>query len=45
VDTPGVALHFIKLHASDEVLRRYAEILKLRMPMKKVQKNKKIKHP
>jgi anoctamin-1 len=40
VDTPGVALHFIKLHAPDEVLRRYAEILKLRMPMKKVQKKK-----
>lgn len=36
VDTPGVSLHFIKLHAPDEVLRRYAEILKLRMPMKKV---------
>lgn len=33
-----MALHFIKLHAPDEVLRRYAEILKLRMPMKKVQK-------
>ena len=38
VDTPGVALHFVKLHAPDEVLRRYAEILKLRMPMKKVHK-------
>lgn len=38
VDTPGVSLHFIKLHAPDEVLRRYAEILKLRMPMKKVHK-------
>ena len=36
VDTPGVTLHFIKLHAPDEVLRRYAEILKLRMPMKLV---------
>ncbi len=36
VDTPGVSLHFIKLHAPDEVLRRYAEILKLRMPMKLV---------
>ena len=36
VDTPGVSLHFIKLHAPEEVLRRYAEILKLRMPMKLV---------
>lgn len=27
-------LHFIKVHATKEVLRRYAEILKLRLPMK-----------
>ena len=33
----GGMLHFIKVHAPDEVLRRYAEILKLRMPMKQVQ--------
>jgi hypothetical protein len=30
------SLHFIKIHAPVEVLSRYAEILKLRMPMKKV---------
>lgn len=29
-------LTFIKIHAPLEVLRRYAEILKLRMPMKEV---------
>ncbi|XP_046423271.1 anoctamin-4-like isoform X1 [Neodiprion fabricii] len=29
-------LNFIKIHAPIEVLRRYAEILKLRMPMKNV---------
>ena len=29
-------LYFVKLHAPLEVLRRYAEILKLRMPMKEV---------
>lgn len=29
-------LHFIKIHTPLEVLRRYAEILKLRMPMKEV---------
>lgn len=29
-------LHFTKLHAPIEVLRRYSEILKLRMPMKEV---------
>ncbi|KAL6259932.1 hypothetical protein P5V15_009842 [Pogonomyrmex californicus] len=29
-------LHFIKIHAPKEVLRRYAEILKLRMPMKEL---------
>ncbi|XP_040571122.1 anoctamin-1 isoform X1 [Lepeophtheirus salmonis] len=28
-------LHFIKIHAPDTVLKRYAEILKLRLPMKK----------
>ncbi|CAH1722389.1 unnamed protein product [Chironomus riparius] len=27
-------IHFVKIHAPLEVLRRYAEILKLRMPMK-----------
>lgn len=30
------SLHFVKVHAPLEVLRRYAEILKLRMPMKEV---------
>lgn len=29
-------INFIKMHAPLEVLRRYAEILKLRMPMKEV---------
>lgn len=29
-------IHFTKIHTPIEVLRRYAEILKLRMPMKKV---------
>lgn len=29
-------LHFTKIHTPIEVLRRYAEILKLRMPMKEV---------
>jgi anoctamin-1 len=29
-------LNFIKIHAPMEVLRRYSEILKLRMPMKQV---------
>lgn len=29
-------LYFIKIHAPSEVLRRYSEILKLRMPMKEV---------
>lgn len=29
-------LNFIKLHATLEVLRRYSEILKLRMPMKEI---------
>lgn len=32
-------LHFVKIHAPIEVLRRYAEILKLRMPMKEVNMN------
>jgi anoctamin-1 len=36
VSGPGVPLHVIKIHAPDEILRRYAEILKLRMPMKLV---------
>jgi anoctamin-1 len=31
-------INFIKLHAPLEVLRRYAEILKLRLPMKEVSK-------
>lgn len=29
-------LHFMKVHATKEVLRRYAEILKLRLPMKEI---------
>jgi len=29
-------LNFVKIHAPMEVLRRYSEILKLRMPMKQV---------
>jgi anoctamin-1 len=29
-------LNFIKVHATLEVLRRYSEILKLRMPMREV---------
>ncbi|KAG7214025.1 hypothetical protein KM043_001395 [Ampulex compressa] len=29
-------LHFIKIHAPRDVLRRYAEILKLRLPMKEI---------
>ena len=36
VNNLGVPLHYIKIHAPDEILRRYAEILKLRMPMKMV---------
>lgn len=32
----GTDYYFIKIHAPTEVLRRYAEILKLRMPMKQV---------
>ena len=31
-------LHFVNIFAPDEVLKRYAEILKLRLPMKKVRK-------
>lgn len=34
VETNG--LHFIKIHAPKTVLRRYAEILKLRLPMKEM---------
>lgn len=30
------SLHFTKIHVTIEVLRRYSEILKLRMPMKDV---------
>lgn len=32
----GTDYNFVKIHAPIEVLRRYAEILKLRMPMKQV---------
>lgn len=32
-------INFVKVHAPLEVLRRYAEILKLRLPMKEVSKN------
>jgi hypothetical protein len=32
----NLLLHFVKIHAPVEVLGRYAEILKLRMPMKRV---------
>ncbi|KAJ8955607.1 hypothetical protein NQ318_001437 [Aromia moschata] len=32
-------LNFVKIHAPKEVLRRYSEILKLRMPMKEVWNN------
>jgi hypothetical protein len=32
----NLLLHFVKIHAPVEVLGRYTEILKLRMPMKKV---------
>lgn len=34
----GTEYNFVKIHAPIEVLRRYAEILKLRMPMKQVSK-------
>ena len=38
-------IHFVKIHAPLEVLRRYAEILKLRMPMKEVNvKNLRLKN-
>lgn len=33
-------LHFTKIHVTIEVLRRYSEILKLRMPMKDVSSNR-----
>ncbi|XP_031841577.2 anoctamin 1 isoform X1 [Nomia melanderi] len=33
-------LHFIKIHAPKEVLRRYSEILKLRLPMKELSSQK-----
>ncbi|KAL1140334.1 hypothetical protein AAG570_000266, partial [Ranatra chinensis] len=33
---PGNGLHFCKIHAPDEVLRRYGEILKLRMPVEAI---------
>ena len=36
VVSEGFLIHFVKIHAPDEILRRYAEILKLRMPMKLV---------
>lgn len=32
-------IHFVKIHAPLEVLRRYAEILKLRLPMKEVSRS------
>lgn len=31
-------IHFLKIHAPREVLCRYAEILKIKLPMKKVTK-------
>jgi len=34
-DSGGCALNFIKIHAPMEVLKRYAEILKIRMPIRK----------
>jgi len=34
-DTGGCALNFIKIHAPMEILKRYAEILKIRMPIRK----------
>ena len=35
-DSPIDGLYFVKIHAPMEVLRRYSEILKLRMPMREV---------
>lgn len=35
-------IHFVKIHAPLEVLRRYAEILKLRLPMKEVSESRMI---
>lgn len=35
-------IYFVKVHAPLEVLRRYAEILKLRLPMKEVSKKCKL---
>ena len=32
-------IHYLKVHAPYEVLTRYAEILKVRMPVKKVSKS------
>jgi len=34
-DSGGCALNFIKIHAPMEILKRYAEILKIRMPIRK----------
>lgn len=31
-----ISLNFVKIHATREICRRYSEILRLRMPMKKV---------
>ncbi|CAL1535293.1 unnamed protein product, partial [Lymnaea stagnalis] len=39
-DTRGTGVHFVKVHAPFDVLKRYADILKLRMPMKEVKKKK-----
>lgn len=35
-DHKGPERHFVKVHAPFDVLKRYADILKLRMPMKEV---------
>ena len=35
----GAEIHYLKVHAPYEVLTRYAEILKVRMPVKKVSKS------
>jgi hypothetical protein len=40
----NLLFHFIKIHAPVEVIGRYAEILKLRMPMKKVSRSSIIFH-